>query len=103
MKYESHWRAQAAEVISEVLDMCGPLNTPEDEKAARARLREAYPFGEKKYHPYKIWLDEIARQMGKKWPIGHKRAWENNQSFRKSQRKKLEEWERIYGVSDRGV
>jgi len=97
MKYESHWRKQAAEVISEVLDMCGPLITPEDEKAARLRLREAYPFGEKKYHPYKIWLDEIARQMGKKWPIGHKRAWENNQKRFRTERQKLQEWEQLYG------
>ena len=96
MKYQSRWRAKAAEVISEVLDLCGDVSTPEDEKATRARLREAYPFGEKKYHPYKIWLDEIARQMGKKWPIGHKRAWQNNQKRRKTDRQKLEEWNRLY-------
>jgi len=100
VKYESHWRSTAAEVIAEVLDQCGPLLTPEDEKACRARLREAYPFGEKKYHPYKVWLDEIARQMGKKWPIGHKRAWENNQRRGKSERKKLEEWNQLYGAKE---
>jgi hypothetical protein len=95
MKFESHWRATAAEVISEVLDQCS-WNTPEDEKATRARLREAYPFGEKAHHPYKIWLDEIARQMGKKWPIGHKRSWENNQKLRKGQKQRFEEWQKLY-------
>ena len=96
MKFESHWRKTSAEIISEVLDKCD-WSTPEGEKATRARLREAYPFGERKYHPYKIWLDEIARQMGKKWPIGHKRAWENNQALRKSERQRLQEWEALYG------
>lgn len=100
MKFESHWRKQAAEVISEVLDQCD-WSTPENEKATRARLREAYPFGEKRYHPYKIWLDEIARQMGKKWPIGHKRAWENNQRRIKTQLQKLAEWEKLYGGQER--
>lgn len=97
MKFESQWRKKSAEVILDVLDQCGSLTTPEDMKAVRARLSEAYPFGEKKYHPYKIWLDEIKRQLGLKWPIGHKRAWENNQGRIKSQRRKLEEWEQLYG------
>jgi hypothetical protein len=97
MRFKSHWREQAAEIISEVLDQCGDISTPENEKAARLRLREAYPFGERKYYPYKVWLDEIARQMGKKWPIGHKRAWENNRARFKSERQRLAEWERIYG------
>lgn len=100
MKFkQSHWRAAAAEVISEVLNQCGDIDItdPKREKAILARLREAYPFGEKKYHPYKIWLDEIARQMGKKWPIGHKRAWKNNQARQKSQLQKLKEWEKLYG------
>ena len=101
MKFESHWRKQAAEVISGILDLCeaegGDITTPEGEKAFRARLREAYPFGEKKYYPYKVWLDEIARQTGKKWPLGHKRAWENNQKRVKTQRQKLAEWEQLYG------
>jgi len=29
----------------------------------RQALRESYPFGEKTNHPYKIWLDEIRKQM----------------------------------------
>jgi hypothetical protein len=97
MKFQSHWRKEAAEVISEVLDLCGDISTEEDRKAMRARLREAYPFGEKKYYPYKVWLDEIARQTGKKWPIGHKLAWMNQQKRFKTERVKLAEWEKLYG------
>lgn len=95
MRFQSDWRTKAAEVISEVLDQCD-WSTPENEKATRARLREAYPFGVKEHHPYKIWLDEIARQMGKKWPIGHKLAWQNRQAKYKSDQKKLEEWQKLY-------
>jgi hypothetical protein len=99
VKFQSHWRKQAAEVISEVLDQCSGWETDgsEGHKAMRARLREAYPFGEKKYYPYKIWLDEIARQTGRKWPIGHKLAWMNSQKRFKGDRVKLAEWERLYG------
>jgi hypothetical protein len=39
--------------------------------------------------------------MGKKWPIGHKRAWENNQRRIKAQRQKLAEWEKLYGGQER--
>lgn len=34
------------------------------EKEIRQALRDAYPFGEREYHPYKIWCDEIQRQRG---------------------------------------
>jgi len=30
----------------------------------KAALRAAYPFGPREHHPYRIWLDEIRRQMG---------------------------------------
>lgn len=36
------------------------------EKELRKLLREAYPFGPMQFHPYKIWLDEINVQLGKK-------------------------------------
>jgi len=34
-----------------------------DEKKIREALWDAYPFGERKYWPYKVWLDEIKRQL----------------------------------------
>jgi len=27
------------------------------------KISEAYPFGERKYHPYKIWLDEVHKAI----------------------------------------
>lgn len=43
---------------------------PEDTPARRKALRDAYPAGPRAHHPYKIWLDEIARQTGRKPPLG---------------------------------
>ena len=40
-----------------------------DKKALKKALYDAYPFGQRKYHPYKIWLDEIKRHTGKKGPL----------------------------------
>lgn len=55
---ESRWRDRAGPIIARVLKE----TRGKSEKEIRAALREAYPFGERKYHPYKIWLDEIKRQ-----------------------------------------
>ena len=53
------WRTHAAPVVRDVLERIGTS----DPKALRKALREAYPFGQRKYWPYKIWLDEIRRQL----------------------------------------
>lgn len=59
---KSRWREYASPIIARI------VRTYPDGPERRAELRKAYPFGERKYHPYKIWLDEIARQTGKKKP-----------------------------------
>ena len=58
----SSWRDCAAPIIRNVILTIGR----EDEKKLRKALFDAYPFGERKYTPYKIWLDEIKRQVGSK-------------------------------------
>jgi hypothetical protein len=56
------WRDIAAPIIYNIIQEVGTS----DEKLLKKRLYEAYPFGERAYHPYKIWCDEIQRQTGKK-------------------------------------
>lgn len=56
------WRDSAKPIIAKVLKD----NQGKTFKEIRAALREAYPFGERKYHPYKIWCDEIKVQTGRK-------------------------------------
>ena len=56
------WRDRARPIIASVIEEVGT----DDIKALRKALREAYPFGPRKYWPYKVWLSEIARQLGDK-------------------------------------
>jgi len=58
----SCWRRRAAPIIARVL--AGTKGKPEAE--IRAALRAAYPFGPREHHPYKIWLDEIRIQTGRR-------------------------------------
>lgn len=60
------WRGISAGIIFDVIREVGF----DDERALNKALRDAYPFGQRKYHPYKIWLDEIRRQKGLKPPLG---------------------------------
>jgi hypothetical protein len=54
------WRDRARPIIAEVLR----ATAGQDEAAVRQALRDAYPFGARELHPYKVWLDEIKRQRG---------------------------------------
>lgn len=59
---DSRWRNHAAPIIAKVL----LEHAGEDYRTVRAELRKVYPFGVTEGHPYKIWLDEIKVQTGKK-------------------------------------
>ncbi len=59
------WRDVCAPIIHAVLH-----SGITDEKELRKALRDAYPFGQRKYHPYKIWCSEVAIQRKKKPPLG---------------------------------
>lgn len=55
----SYWRDIAAPIITKVIDRVGR----DDKRALQKALAEAYPWGEKRMHPYRIWRDEIRRQL----------------------------------------
>lgn len=58
----SYWRSHAKPIIAEVIK-----NNPGKSNAELKKLiSKKYPFGERAYHPYKIWLDEVKRQLGEK-------------------------------------
>jgi len=61
----SHWRDTARRVIRETLATLPP---DADAKAKRAALKDAYPFGPRALHPYKVWLDEVRVQVDSKTP-----------------------------------
>ena len=52
----SYWRQRAREVILPYLKSHPECTTPETMKAG---LREVYPFGQRQYYPYRVWLDEV--------------------------------------------
>lgn len=58
MKYET-WRQRAAPIIANVISKVGTT----DLKTLRSKLREAYPFGFRTNYPYKVWCDEVNRQL----------------------------------------
>lgn len=61
------WREHATPIIAKVLKETKGL----EEKEIKKALREAYPFGEREYWPYKVWCDEVRKQRGFK---SHKKA-----------------------------
>ena len=56
------WRDSARPIISRVL----AETAGQPEKVIKKALYDAYPFGMRQYHPYKIWLDEIKIQRKKR-------------------------------------
>lgn len=56
---ESHWRETANRVIRQVVE----ANPNATNDQLRQLAGQAYPFGPRKYHPYKIWLDELNQMI----------------------------------------
>jgi hypothetical protein len=88
------WRDTARPIIAQVLAATAGASNAEIRKA----LRAAYPFGERKYWPYKVWCSEIQWQrFGKRTkPRSHK-ARRANPADGAAERQKLAEWEELYG------
>lgn len=61
MAAASDWRRRSKAVIAKVLLELGPGRNAVT--AAKA-LRDAYPFGERKHWPYKVWLEEVNAALG---------------------------------------
>ena len=60
------WRDEAKPIIARVIAEVGT----EDRRRLRAALLAAYPWGQREYHPYKIWCHEIRVQLGECPPPG---------------------------------
>jgi len=53
------WREIARPIVKKVLEE----HRGEPQEKIKRALRDAYPFGPRKYYPYQVWLDEIRRQL----------------------------------------
>lgn len=64
---ESRYRVESRKIIHKVIEdnVFGPVQTlpHEDVLELRAKLREAYPFGDVSY-PYRIWCEEVRHALG---------------------------------------
>lgn len=61
-------RREARSIIMQVIEdhVHGPVQTlpREDVLELRRILRDAYPYGEKKHWPYKVWCEEVRSALG---------------------------------------
>lgn len=77
----SQWRIKAREVLA-------TIPTGLDKKATERLILKAYPFGDRQFHPYKIWLEEVKQFLDQRF----------GESERERQRAQLQvEMERRYG------
>lgn len=58
MKHFS-WRDEARPIIAKVIRE----NPDLAERELRKKISAEYPFGERANHPYKVWLNEVRRQV----------------------------------------
>lgn len=62
------WRYYANRTIKQCFDENPELmdfrQNEQSMKAIRKKLKDAYPFGERQYHPYKIWCSEVRFMLG---------------------------------------
>lgn len=54
------WRERSIEVI----DAVKRANPGADRETLRRLVSEAYPFGERRFHPYKVWLGVVRELLG---------------------------------------
>jgi len=59
----SRWARIARRIIGETL---ARLPADASERERRRALSEAYPFGERRYHPYRVWCREVRRALGRR-------------------------------------
>ena len=53
------WKDKANEVIAQVVRDVGTA----DETALKQALSKAYPFGERRMHPYKVWCEQVRKTL----------------------------------------
>lgn len=59
MTVPPNWRTHSAKVITRVIRTVGTA----DRQALQRAISEAYPFGERRNYPYRVWLDEVKKHL----------------------------------------
>jgi hypothetical protein len=58
------WRQHSAPIIADVIK----ANPTATEKEMRKLISAEYPYGQRANHPYKVWCDEVNKQVKAKFP-----------------------------------
>lgn len=58
------WRDRARPVVSEAIRTGREKGL--EGKDLKGWVHGAYPFGERAMHPYKVWCDEVKKQLGER-------------------------------------
>lgn len=82
MKRESAWRRAARRVINETLAQLRAegITKERNPQAVKKALNEAYPFGPRKNHPYRMWREEVQKVFARDQEL--LRAWESGEPIR---------------------
>lgn len=62
----SNWRLRSRAVIDRVLEQ---LPADADEHAVKLALRDAYPFGTREHHPYRMWCAEVRAALLRRFDV----------------------------------
>lgn len=67
----SRWRAESRRLIEETIAtaIAEQPKLADDPRALFEQVSKAYPFGERKRHPYRIWIQELRRARARYEPL----------------------------------
>lgn len=68
----------------------------------RAKLREFYPFGERKYWPYKVWCEEVRRALA--LPVSPRNCGVRRKKIKTIHvMPAMREWARLRGILEEAI
>lgn len=53
------WRSHSQPIIAKII----AENSEKSDEEVHKLLMAAYPYGRRKHYPYKVWCDEVKKQM----------------------------------------
>jgi len=62
------WRSRSVVALLPLLNPVRDLIEKGELKEARKMVKDAYPFGQREYTPYKIWCEEVRRYLPGLYP-----------------------------------
>jgi hypothetical protein len=94
------WRKYSIEHLEKILIEYATF--PEPKPTLKYFIRDNYPFGQRKYTPYKIWLEEVKIVLKFKLEPKYYRWWrENLNTFTRREQQEIEGQLNLFGEKAR--